>query len=329
MIHTRALAALVLTLAVLVTGAADKVTRTPVTFPDGATDTTLTGTITGYDSVEYMVPAGVGQEMAVTLSSSNAGLYFNVFAPGAVPGEATALFNGARSGPSFKAVLDAEGEYMVQVFLVRAAARRAERADYSVTVALTGAAVPAAAAPAPAAGDFADGLAGGPDHWQVTEGGVSMRAVPGVGGSVAGTLAADDVVRNLGCRMVAGERWCQVEATDAGKVRGWVTGKVLRESVVPPPGDGAASGALPCAWRSAQTSESCRYEADASGSGNAVVSITRPDGQRRQITFQAGRAAATNLGDDVRLATTRRGSTTLVTAGAERYEIPDVAIWGK
>lgn len=327
MIQTRALAALVLTLVALATGAADKVTRTPVTFPDGATETTLTGTITGYDSIEYLVPAGAGQELVVTLASPNAGLYFNVLAPG----EPVALFNGARSGTAFKGTLAAPGEYVVQVFLVRAAARRAESADYTLTVALTGTAQPAAeAAPAP---DFADGLAGGPDHWQVTEDGVPLRAVPQAGGTATGTLAKDAVVRNLGCRIVDGARWCQVEQTGADKARGWVPGATLRESTVPPPGDGQASGdtsgTLPCAYRSAQTTASCQYQAEPTGNGNATVTITRPDGQRRTITFASGRATASTLGGDVRLATTRRGRSTLVTAGAERYDIPDAAIWGE
>jgi hypothetical protein len=63
-------------------------------------------------------------------------------------------------------------------------------------------------------GDFADGLAGGPDFWAVT--GVpdgdtlDVRSGPATKFEVRGELANGDVVRNLGCRMEAGRRWCRI-----------------------------------------------------------------------------------------------------------------------
>lgn len=38
-----------------------------------------------------------------------------------------------------------------------------------------------------------------------------------------------DVLRNRGCQMTDGQRWCGVERPD-GSGRGWVAGRYLRES---------------------------------------------------------------------------------------------------
>lgn len=328
----RAFAALALLATTLAAAAADRVERQAVTFAEGAPEAVMTGAIKGYDSTEYSVPAGAGQKLAVILSSDSSSVYFNVFAPGDVPGESTALFNGARSGTAFKGSLDRSGDYTVQVFLIRAAARRAESADYTLTIAVTGTTDPAAEATPELAPDFADGLMGGPDYWQVTgapNGSLPLRAVPGDGGSTKGTATDAAIVRNLGCRMVEDDRWCQVEQTGGATARGWVPGRYLRESTVAPSGDGGAtSGALPCAWRSAQTTASCPFEAAPRGQGASTVTITRPNGERRRIDFEAGRAVASNLGGAAPLTSTRRGTTTLVAVGIERYDVPDAAIWG-
>ena len=115
-------------------------------------------------------------------------------------------------------------------FLIRAAARRNETAQYRLDVAITG--EPAGvAAPAP---DFADGLAGGPDYWQVTAPGEGAEVILHLGPSgrarVVGRLAGDAVLRNLGCEMQGEERWCQVEEAAAPHRRGWVAGASLREA---------------------------------------------------------------------------------------------------
>ncbi len=125
----------------------------------------------GNNSVEYRLGARAGQTMTVTFRARNPSANFNVNAPGSD----TALFVGSVSGSDFTGTLPADGIYVVQVYLVRAAARRNESADYTIDFSIgsgsgrapqPGAPQVAAMPPLPKT-DFADGFAGGPDFWQV------------------------------------------------------------------------------------------------------------------------------------------------------------------
>ncbi|WP_295451816.1 SH3 domain-containing protein [uncultured Thiodictyon sp.] len=88
------------------------------------------------------------------------------------------------------------------------------------------------------AGDFADGLAGGPDFWEVT--GVArgdtlnLRAGPSPKGRVVAELANGTVMRNLGCKMARGQRWCQIARPNDARAKGWVAGRYLREATHQP-----------------------------------------------------------------------------------------------
>jgi len=85
--------------------------------------------------------------------------------------------------------------------------------------------------------DYADGLAGGPDYWSVTnlppDGVLNVRAGAGPGHTVTGSLGDAELARNLGCRLAGTERWCRVKALADPAVEGWVNGIYLREAAVP------------------------------------------------------------------------------------------------
>jgi uncharacterized protein YraI len=87
-------------------------------------------------------------------------------------------------------------------------------------------------------GDYADGLAGGPDFWEVTGlapgDTLNLRIGPSTGDRVVGELDAGDVVRNFGCGRVSGQRWCQVAGPGDPGSEGWVAGRYLRESSYEP-----------------------------------------------------------------------------------------------
>jgi hypothetical protein len=82
--------------------------------------------------------------------------------------------------------------------------------------------------------DFADGLAGGPDFWEVIElapgDALNLRSKPSAKASVVVGLLSGTVLRNHGCKMQGGQRWCQVSMRDDPSRRGWVAGRYLRES---------------------------------------------------------------------------------------------------
>jgi hypothetical protein len=201
-----------------------------VKFKRGASSTSIEDSITGYESVSYVVGVSAGQKMSVQLDTDNASNYFNITAPGA----SAALFIGSTSGNSASFTIPSSGNYKVDVYLMRNAARRSETADYELTIAVTG--KTAAQAPSKPAPDFADGLSGGPDFWQVhglTRGDtLNVRTSASSGAAVRGVLYEGDVIRNLGCKMNGATRWCSIQS-DSG-LSGWVSGKYLHESTLAP-----------------------------------------------------------------------------------------------
>ncbi|MCB1377302.1 MAG: hypothetical protein KDK89_02860 [Alphaproteobacteria bacterium] len=114
------------------TFAADRTER--VKFEKGSTGATIRGKIKGRDGMLYMIGAKAGQFMTVSLDTKSTSTYFNVFAPGDKPGESTALFASDRDGDSFNGELPASGDYTIQVYLYRNAARNNESANFHLNV---------------------------------------------------------------------------------------------------------------------------------------------------------------------------------------------------
>lgn len=101
----------------------------------GANPRIFSGHIGGRADKTYSFAANAGETLSATLTSRNTALYFNVVKAGAD----SALFIGSTSGSHFEGALPATGEYQVLVYLIRAAARRGEAADYMLRLALRGA----------------------------------------------------------------------------------------------------------------------------------------------------------------------------------------------
>lgn len=207
-------------------------TRTEtVKFKRGASSTSIEDSISGRESVTYLVGVSAGQRMSVQLDTDNTSNYFNITGPGA----SAALFNGSIDGNSTSFTIPSSGNYQIDVYLMRNAARRGETANYDLTISVEGKAAaqqPSKPVPSKPAPDFADGLAGGPDYWQVhglVRGDtLNVRASASSGASVLGVLEEGDVIRNLGCKLNGATRWCRIE--DQTGLNGWVSGKYLHES---------------------------------------------------------------------------------------------------
>ena len=110
-----------------------------VQFARGTSGATIRETITGHQSVNYKVTAKAGQSMVLVLTTDNASNYFNIFAPGKVPGD-EAMFIGSTQGDRYAGTLPKDGEYKVQLFLMRNAARRNEKANYTLEIKIEGSA---------------------------------------------------------------------------------------------------------------------------------------------------------------------------------------------
>ena len=265
--------------------AAQDIRTERVHFPAGATGTSLKGTITGYQSVSYMVGAEAGQHLTVTLSPSNLATYFNVYAPGSGPGDA-AMANSGLTGSfvpdlnRFAGTLPSSGEYTVSVYMVRAAARRDERSDYILDIGITG------STGAAVTGDYADGLAGGPDFFRVrTTGGapLNLRSGPTTGAGVVAALPDGTGLRNLGCRMAEGRRWCHVATLADPGQEGWAAGDFLIESdgSTPAVPAGPTTAAAPPGEAGGTSSVTVRFPPGASGT--TLDGALAPGESRRHV----------------------------------------------
>lgn len=120
--------------------------RQTVQFAKGKSSAQVRSSIKGEGDAEYTISARAGQTLAVALKTSNASTYINIKPPGS---KDAAMFIGSSSGNEAKLLLPADGNYVVQVYLMRNAARRNESAAYTLDVAVTGQPL----APLPAAQD--------------------------------------------------------------------------------------------------------------------------------------------------------------------------------
>ena len=249
-----------MTLAMPVVATAQSDMRTEqVRFAAGTTGTAINDSITGEESVLYTIGAEAGQRMKIRMDPSNLATYFNVYAPGTGPGDA-ALANSQTPGAMvpdinyFDGELPVSGEYSISVYMMRSAARRNEVSNYE------------GAASGSGGSDFADGLAGGPDFFRVSTsggGGLNLRASPSSGAGVVTRLNNGQNVRNLGCQMAEGRRWCRVATLADPGSEGWAAGDFLAEGSNDP---------------SAGMNNSSSSSAGSSGDSTSTVTVRFPSG---------------------------------------------------
>ncbi len=91
-----------------------------------------------------------------------------------------------------------------------------------------------------------------------------------------------------------------------------------------------ATGDIPCSMGAGQPSGSCPFGVSREGSGNGMVTVTKPDGRKRVIFFEKGRATGydSSQADPGEFRSSHEGDLTTVRIGNERYEIADALING-
>jgi hypothetical protein len=292
-----------------------------VLIPPGESSATVEGSVTGPGTSQHRIVAQAGQEMRVRLASDAEGVYFDLLRPAGSP-----IHAGARLGREFAGALPEEGTYTVEVRLVPAAARRSESATYTLDVELVGQApaVPEAAAEEKPAFWRVTGLEGVPA--------LNIRSGPSTRDAVVAEVPEGTLLRDLGCRDVSGERWCEVESPDDPSVSGWVSGRYVTESATPEQADAMvegtpyhATGAIDCALGGAPT-VSCSFGVTRTGPGAATLVITLPDGVTRTLLFGEGSVRSS---DGAAVASAREADNTRVTVGAdETYLVPDAVVEG-
>ncbi len=280
--------------------------------------------ITGYGMVDYSIRAERSQIISVDLQSSNRSAYFNVLPAGSNE----AIFIGSTQGHVADIPAPADGSYVIRVYLMRSAARRGETAEYRLGIAV-------------GEPEFADGLSGGPDFWEVAGVGggdaLNLRAGPSTRYAVIGKLRNGDLLANRGCRLTGEERWCRIRAAGTGAM-GWVSGRFIVETSAPkapatpeggPVGNGAAfdaTGFVACATAAHEPLRQCPFGVVRAGVGNAGVWIALGDGAERQVLFEDGFPVTSNAPAEV--AFEKSGDLYIVRIGVEIFEIPEAVIYG-
>ncbi|WP_224789280.1 hypothetical protein [Pseudomonas fluorescens] len=107
----------------------------PIAFTTSTDSVERKQSIKGDQTSEYRFKGRAGQMLTIDFKPSNTSAYFNITAKGAD----YALFNGSIMGNHFSGSLPSDGEYTVQVYLMRNAARRNEVANYALSLRLASA----------------------------------------------------------------------------------------------------------------------------------------------------------------------------------------------
>ncbi len=165
--------------------------------------------------------------------------------------------------------------------MMRSAARRNEVSNYMMAISIEGETGESVQA------DYADGLQGGPDFYQVaTSGGpLNLRSGPSSGASLVTRLNNGQNVRNLGCRMEEGRRWCRVATLADPGYEGWAAGDFLIEGSNDPSagmgGGSAPSGSGAEALGSGGSAVVVKFAAGTSGA--ELTGSLLPQERRRYI----------------------------------------------
>jgi hypothetical protein len=117
-------------LVIAFTVSASAQTKVNVHFARGANSTKLSGSVSGYKYVDYVVGARGGQTMSVKLESASSYASFVLFDP------AMDNVDGATEQTDWTGDLPSNGNYTIRVLLPRSAARRGVSANYSLRISI-------------------------------------------------------------------------------------------------------------------------------------------------------------------------------------------------
>jgi hypothetical protein len=131
-----AFARLVMTAVASLARADDGIRRETVSFARGASSAQIKGSLKGRETIDYVIRAAAGQTLRVALQGkSNPQNYFNVLLPGS---KDAAMFVGDARGDVYQGLLPSDGDYVLRVYLMRAAGRRDEASTFTLSVGVTG-----------------------------------------------------------------------------------------------------------------------------------------------------------------------------------------------
>jgi hypothetical protein len=93
----------------------------------------------------------------------------------------------------------------------------------------------------------------------------------------------------------------------------------------------ATGPAMPCARAKGQPMAQCSWGVARAGGGTATVVVTHPDGRKRFIFFEKGKAVGADLSQadgNMTFRATKEADLYRIQAGDERYEMPEAVVFG-
>lgn len=106
-----------------------------IQFAKGKSSASVSGKITGNDSIDYLLRASAGQTMTVDFKASKGAAYFNVLPPGS---NGEAIFVGSMAGDHFQGKLPTDGVYTLRVYLMGGAKDGGKTVSYTLKVDIKG-----------------------------------------------------------------------------------------------------------------------------------------------------------------------------------------------
>jgi len=112
----------------------DDIRTERVQFKPGTSSTIIEESITGYETVDYVLNARQGQYINISLTTDNGANYFNILKPRE---NEEAMYNSSMGENQFEGVLPESGDYKVRVYMMRSAARDNQVANYRLEMIIT------------------------------------------------------------------------------------------------------------------------------------------------------------------------------------------------
>ncbi|RYG33700.1 g-type lysozyme inhibitor [bacterium] len=103
-----------------------------IAFKKGSNTAKKSGTVKGDGTVRYLIAAKSGAKLSVSLKSKSTFVYFNILDP--KTGFALESNGAVREVTQWSGKLPSQGTYILQVYLVRPAARRGQSAKFDLTL---------------------------------------------------------------------------------------------------------------------------------------------------------------------------------------------------
>ena len=105
----------------------DGIENRRVSFAPGASSAIVEDSITGDQSIDYLLNVKAGQPLNISMAAPDGRAFFNVLEPGE---EYVGIFTGSSDGGQFEGVAAKSGDYRIRVYQMRVTARRGETASY-------------------------------------------------------------------------------------------------------------------------------------------------------------------------------------------------------